>query len=233
MSAETAAKSEEIVIVSSTAVKDLMLALLPLFERASGRKVAISFQFAPTVAAKIKAGTQADLVVSPAPVIDELVQAGKLACRIDVFHSAIAMAVRAGAPRPDIGSADAFKRTLLAARSVAFSTGPSGALFTAVIERLGLSEALKARAVLVDGVPVGTVVASGKAEIGVQQLAELLPLSGIDIVGPLPAGLAEPIVYSSGVPGDAKDPDGARALLAFFASPETAPVIKAYGMQPA
>lgn len=233
MNPETAANSAEIVVVSSTAVQEMILALLPLFERASGRRVAISFQFAPAVAAKIKAGTDADLVVSPAPVIDELVRADKLLRRIDVFHSAIAVAVRAGAPKPDIGSADALKRTLHAARSVAYSTGPSGALFTAVIERLGLGEVLKAKAVLVDGVPVGTVVADGKAEIGVQQLAELLPLSGIDIIGPLPGGLAEPIVYSSGIPGDARDPDGARALLAFFASPEAAPVITAKGMQPA
>ena len=233
MSAESAAKSAEIVIVSSTAVRELMLALIPLFEGASGRKVTISFQFPPAVVSAIKAGAEADLVISPAPVIDELVQAGKLARRIDVFHSAVGIAVRAGVPRPDIGSAEALRRTLLAARSLACSTGPSGTMFAGVIERLGLTEALRSKTIRVDGVPVGAVVASGEAEIGVQQIAEFLPVAGIDIVGPLPPGLQEPIVYSSGLPDNAKDPDGARALLAFFASPEAAPVIKAKGMQPA
>jgi len=231
MSAESAAKSAEIVIVSSTAVKDLMLALLPLFERASGRKAAISFHLPPAVTARIKAGTDADLVISPSPVIDELVQAGKLVRRIDVFHSAIGIAVRAGAPRPEIGSAEALKRALLAARSLAYSTGPSGTLFTAVIEHLGLTEALRCKTIRVEGVPVGAVVASGEAEIGAQQIAEFLPVAGIDIVGPLPAGLQEVIVYSSGLTVNARDPDGARALLAFLASPEAVPVIKAKGMQ--
>jgi molybdate transport system substrate-binding protein len=225
--------SAEIIVVSSTAVKELLLALIPLFERATGRSVTISFQFPPAVVSAIKSGVAADLVISPATVIDELVRAGKLERRIDVFHSAVGIAVRAGAPQPDIGSVDAFKRTVLAARSLAYSTGPSGALFTAVIERLGLSEALKARAVLVDGVPVGAVVATGEAEIGVQQIAEFLPLSGIDVVGPLLPELAKPIAYSSGMPGNVRNPDGARALLAFLASPDAAPLIKAKGMEPA
>ena len=231
MSTKSAAKSTEIIIVSSTAVKDLMLALLPLFERRSGRKAAISFDLPPAVTVKIKAGTDADLVIAPAPVIDELVHAGKLVRRIDVFHSAIGIAVRAGAPRPDIGSAAALKRALLAARSVACSTGPSGTVFTAVIERLGLTEALRSKTIRVEGVPVGAVVARGEAEIGVQQIAEFLPVAGIDIVGPLPAGLQEAIVYSSGLTANARDPDGARAVLAFLASPEAVPVIKAKGMQ--
>ena len=172
----SAAKSAEIVIVSSTAVRELMLALIPLFEGASGRKVTISFQFPPAVVSAIKAGAEADLVISPAPVIDELVQAGKLARRIDVFHSAVGIAVRAGVPRPDIGSAEALRRTLLAARSLACSTGPSGTMFASVIERLGLTEALRSKTIRVDGVPVGAVVASGEAEIGVQQIAEFLPI---------------------------------------------------------
>ena len=147
--------------------------------------------------------------------------------------SRVGVAVRAGAAKPDIGTADALKAALLAAKTVAYSQGASGQHFVTVIARLGLIDALKPKTIIVQGRPVGAAVASGEAEIGVQQVAELLPVPGIDLVGPLPGDLQKIIVYAAGVPAKAKEPDAAKAFVKFLASETAVAVLKKKGMDPA
>ncbi len=141
--------------------------------------------------------------------------------------------MREGAPKPDIGTPEAFKAALLAAKSVAYSQGASGQHFATVIQRLGLVDALKPKTVIVQGKPVGAAVAAGEAEIGIQQVAELLPVKGITLVGPLPGDLQKIIPYSAGVSVKAKEAEAAKALIQFFFNPGSLSVLKKKGMEPA
>ena len=184
LTAASAASAADIVVVSAGAVKEVLDALIPQFERASGHKVTISFQSTAAVIAKMKDGASADLVFAPAEAVDEIIKAGKITgTRSDFIKSGTGVAVKAGAPKPDIGTPAAFKSTLLAAKSLAYSRGPSGQYFASVLERLGIAEQMKPKSVLIDGGPVGVIVAKGDAEIGVQQIAELLPVPGITYRG--------------------------------------------------
>ena len=233
--AATAASPADISVVGTAGpVPELMGALAPLFERASGHKVTIKIQGAPAIIEQVKAGADIDLVVAGSEVIDALVKDGHVATdnSAKFMLSRVGVAVRAGAPKPDIGSADAFKAALLAAKSVAYSQGASGQHFATVIQRLGLVDTLKPKTIIVQGKPVGAAVAAGEAEIGVQQVAELLHVPGIDFVGPLPGTLQEIIVYMAAVPTNAKEPEAARALMNFFSSDAAVPVIKQKGMAP-
>ena len=140
--------------------------------------------------------------------------------------------MRAGAPRPDIGSADAFRRAVLAARSVVYSTGPSGIYLAGLFQRMGIADAVNAKLRQVQGEPAGAVVACGDAEIGFQQICELMPVPGIDLVGPLPPEIQEITTFSAGVHVRAPAPEAARALARYFTSPEAAPVVRQKGMEP-
>ncbi|HXM82434.1 MAG TPA: substrate-binding domain-containing protein [Burkholderiales bacterium] len=165
--------------------------------------------------------------------MDDAAKAGKLAAgsRVTLARTGVAVAVRAGAPKPDIGSADAFRKSLLAAKSFAHSRGASGVHMAHVIERLGISEQMKPKTVIVDNGPVGAVVAKGEAEMGVQLMSELLPVAGIDIVGPLPAALQKMTVLVGGVYSGAREPAAAQALLKFLSADAALPVIRKKGME--
>ena len=143
------------------------------------------------------------------------------------------MAVRAGAPKPDVSSAEALKRAVMAAKSVVYSTGPSGVYLAGLFERMGIGDAVKAKLEVSQGEPAGAIVARGEAEIGFQQMSELLPVAGIDLIGPLPAEIQEITTFSAGIHVRAPQADAARELARFFKSPEAAPVIKRKGMEPA
>ncbi|HWN49273.1 MAG TPA: substrate-binding domain-containing protein, partial [Xanthobacteraceae bacterium] len=209
----SAAIAAEITVVSTAGpMPEMMGALVPMFEQASGHKVTIKFQGAPQTMNQLKEGASIDLVIAGDDVIDELVKNGAVGGSSKIMLSRVGVAVRAGAPKPDIGSADAFKAALIAAKSVAYSQGASGQHFATVIARLGLVDTLKSKTIIVQGKPVGAAVAAGEAEIGVQQVAELLPVSGIDFVGPLPGNLQKIIVYAAAVPVKAKEPEAATAL---------------------
>src|SRR6266540_2586418 len=234
--AATAASTAEISIVSTAGpMPEVMGALVPVFERASGHKVTIKFQGAPATINQLKEGATIDVVVAGTEVIDDLVKGGQVAAgnSAKIMLSRVGLAVRAGAPKPDIGSAEALKAALLAAKNVAYSQGASGQHFVTVIQRLGLVDALKPKTVIVQGRPVGAAVAAGEAEIGVQQVAELLPVAGIALVGPLPGDLQKIIPYSAGVPVKAKEPDAAKAFVRFLASEAAVSVFKQKGMDPA
>jgi molybdate transport system substrate-binding protein len=152
--------------------------------------------------------------------------------RVDLAKSGVAAAVRAGAARPDISSGEALKRAVLAAKSIVYSHGPSGVYLAGLFERMGIAEQLKPKVKLVQGEPAGAVVARGEAEIGFQQMSELLPVPGIDILGPLSADVQRITVFSAGLHVRAKAPDAAKALVKFITAPAAVPVIRKKGMEP-
>ena len=211
-------------VLCTNGLKTVMLDLAPAFERTSGTKLAITW------------GSAADLVILTAEAIDDLIKRGKVVAgsRVDLARSGIGIAVRKGASKPDIGSPDALKQTLLAAKSVAHSkTGMSGIYFPTVLARLGITDAMQSKIVMPEpGTPVGDVVAKGEAEIGVQQISELLPVAGVEVVGPLPATLQKITTFSAGIPSAAKEPDAAKALVTFVAK-EAQPLLGPKGLEPA
>jgi molybdate transport system substrate-binding protein len=187
-------------------------------------------------ARRVMAGEAFDVVVLAADAIDKLEAAGRIVAgsKVDLVTSGVAVAVRAGAPRPDIGSEDAMKRAVLAARSIGYSTGPSGVQLMKLFERWDVAEEIARRTVQAPpGVPVGTLVARGEVELGFQQLSELLNLDGIDLVGTLPPAVQIVTTFSAGVCSASAQPEAARALLAFMTSPETAAAKRRQGMEPA
>jgi molybdate transport system substrate-binding protein len=222
------------VVTTAGPLPEIMRVLVPPFEHLSGHEVSVKSEGAPAILKQIKDGANIDLVVAGSEVIDELLKAGRIAAdgSAKLMLSRVGVAVREGAPKPDISTPEAFKAALVAAKSVAYSRGASGRHFATVIERLGLVDVLKPKAVIVQGRPVAAAVAAGEAEIGIQQVAELLPVKGITLVGPLPDDLQKIIPYSAGVPVTAKEANGARALLHFFAYPGTLTILKQKGMQP-
>jgi molybdate transport system substrate-binding protein len=229
------AQAAEIKVLASGAVKEAYLELLPQFEQASGHKVAAEWLSTPDIRKRIAAGESADLVILADNATQELIQQGKLAAgsRISFAKSGIGVAVRAGAPKPDIGSAEALKRSLLAAKSVGYSAGASGIYLLGMFEKLGIADQVKAKAAHVKpGEPVGEVVARGEAEIGFQQVSELIHVKGIDYLGPLPAELQHVTVFSGGIPSAATQADAATALVHFLTAPAAAPRLKKHGLEP-
>jgi molybdate transport system substrate-binding protein len=223
-------------VLCTNGLKTVMLDLAPAFERTSGTKLAITWGSAAGLVKELEAGAAADLVILTAEAIDDLIKRGKVVAgsRVDLARSGIGIAVRKGASKPDIGSPDALKQTLLAAKSVAHSkTGMSGIYFPTVLARLGITDAMKSKIVMPEpGTPVGDVVAKGGAEIGVQQISELLPVAGVEVVGPLPATLQKITTFSAGIPSAAKEPDAAKALVTFVAK-EARPLLGSKGLEPA
>jgi molybdate transport system substrate-binding protein len=230
--AGAAAHAGEITVVASGGpLPDVMGTLVPMFESASGNKVKISFKAGPAINADVKQGA-ADLVITNTEVVDELGAGGDVAGngKTLLMISKIGIAVKAGAPKPDVSTPDKLKAALLAAKTVGYSQGASGQHFLTVIEKLGIADAVKAKAVIAQGRPVGAAIASGEAEIGVQQVAELRPVAGVDVLGELPAELQKQIPYSAGIATKAKDAADARALVTFLRTPAALDVLKRKGM---
>ena len=226
----------DIVVLSTIAFKEALHDLVPLFERESIHRVKVEFAGGPITAEKVRQGAAGDLFIGPSEFSDALLAEGKLVAgsRLPFARSGSAVAVRAGAARPPIDTAEQFKNALLAARTVSYSRGASGIQFLRVLERLGIADQVKAKLVSPKpGELVGSVVARGDAEIGVQQLSELLPVRGIDILGPLPPGLNAEIVYAASVLPQSTARAAAQAFVAFLRSPKAAGVIREKGMEPA
>ena len=223
-------------MLCTNGVKSLMLDVVSAFERTSGTRVVITWGATNSLLKDLEGGAGGDLAILTAEAIDDLISGGKVVAggRVDLARSGIGVAVRKGAKRPDIASPEALKRALLAAKSVAHSkSGMSGIYFPTVLARLGIADAMKAKIVIPDpGTPIGEVVAKGEAEIGIQQISELLPVAGIEIVGPLPAALQKITTFSAGVLTAAKEPDAAAALLKFVAA-EAPRLLKQKGLEPA
>jgi molybdate transport system substrate-binding protein len=228
------AQAAEIKVMMSAAFKAAYLELVPQFERATEHRVVTIGAPSFDIVARLKAGEVVDIVILAGAALDQLIKDGKIVAgsRADLAKSGVGLAVRAGAPKPNIGSADAFKQALLAAKSVAYSTGPSGVYLAGLFQRMGIADTLKPKIRQVKGEPVGAVVARGEADIGLQQVSELLPVAGIDFVGPLPPEIQEVTVFSAGLHVGAKEPEAAKALLKFLTAPAVAPVIRKTGMEP-
>ena len=223
-------------VLTSNSMHAVMDELVPQFERASGHRISISYDPAKLMLSRIRSGETADVAILGSSVIDELANEGLIApdTRVILARCGIGMAVRAGAARPDIGSVEAFKRTLLDAKSIAYTIdGASGMHFAGLIERLGIAENLKASARRRSGGLIGELVASGDAEIAIQQIPELMAVRGIDLVGPIPAELQKITVVAAGIFRAAREPHAARTLLAFLSKPIAAQVIRSKGLEPA
>jgi len=229
----------EIRVASSGGFKAAYLALVPAFESTTGFKVRTEWgsslgNAATSIPSRLRRGDPLDLVILSGDALDGLMAQGWIVAgsRVDLARSGIGVAVRAGASRPDIGTVDAFKRALLQARSIAHSSSASGVYLGSLLERLGIAAELAPKIRKVEGEPVGQVVARGEAEIGFQQVSELLPVAGTDYVGPLPAEIQEVTTFAAGIPVDAPRPEAARALVSFLTSPAAAPIISTCGMEP-
>jgi len=235
-----AAAAEEIRVMTSGAFTAAYLRLTPEFERSHHLKVATAYGAsmgnAPdSIPSRLDRGEPVDVVILAAPALDELIQHGKVVpgSRVDLVRSSIGMAVRKGAAKPDISSIDALKRTLLHAKSIAYSASASGVYLSQdLFQRLGIADRMKDKCKRIANEPVGAVVARGDAEIGFQQISELLPVRGIDYVGPLPSGAQKVTVFSAGIVVGANNPHAARALIEFLASPANARAIADTGLEP-
>lgn len=187
-------------------------------------------------ARRVQAGEPFDVVVLAADAIDKLITAGRVAAgsRTDLVRSSVAIAVRAGSPQPDIGSEEALRRAVLSARTLGYSTGPSGTALANLFARWGIADTVRERIVLAPpGVPVGELVAGGEVELGFQQLSELTRLPGIDVLGTMPPGTEILTMFSAGLCATSVQPEAVRALLAFMQSPAAADAKRRQGMEPA
>jgi molybdate transport system substrate-binding protein len=225
--------ANEIRVLSTIGMRTVVDALAPAFERQRGCVVTRVYDSSVALMQRIDAGESGDAAVFTAAAIDALIGQGKVAGRTDLTRSFVGIAVRKGAPRPDIATPAAFKHAMLAAKSIARSkTGASGLYFASLIERLGLVDALGPKMTVQDGI-VGRLAARGEVEIAVQQISELMQADGIDIVGPLPDELQSVTVFSAGAFTSSRARDLADAFVAELAAPAHAALIRERGMEPA
>lgn len=218
------------------ATKALLAELAQAYEQRSGCTVAIESVGGIDASRRVQAGEAFDVVVLASDAIDKLLAAGHLVAgsKVDLVHSGVAIAVRAGAPRLDVGSEAALRRAVLAARTIGYSTGPSGVQLAKLFEHWGIAAEIQARIVTAPaGVPVGALVARGEVELGFQQLSELMHLDGIDVLGPLPEAVQIVTTFSAGVGAASTQAYAAHALLDFMASPAAADAKQRQGMAPA
>lgn len=231
--------ADDVRVITSGAFTAAYRQLAPQFERTSTHRLITSFGASmgagpTTIPSRLERREPLDVVILAAPALDDLIARGLVAAgsRVDLVRSRIGMAVRAGAPKPDISSVEALTRTLLAAKSVGCSSSASGVyLSTELFPRLGIADAVKGKLRTSEG-PVGELVARGEAEIGFQQISELLPVAGIDYVGPLPPGAQRETIFAAGIVAGTRVREAARALIAFLASPAAAPTIRKTGLDP-
>jgi molybdate transport system substrate-binding protein len=216
------------------ATREVLGELAIEYQRATSQPVITEAAGGVDVAKRVQLGEAVDIVILASNAIEKLVAEGKLIAgsRVDLVKSGVAIAVRAGAPKPDISTEEAVKCAVLASKTLSYSTGPSGVYLENMFARWGILEAIRGRIVVpAPGVPVGTLVANGVAEIGFQQLSELQNLAGVEVVGPLPPAIQTITIFSGGVSANCNSPDAARALLDYMASPAAAGVKQRHGMQ--
>jgi molybdate transport system substrate-binding protein len=229
------AQAAEIQVLASNATKEAYLELVPQFEQTTGHKVTTTWSGTVDIKKRLAAGETYDVLIMAGPEIDEFIKQGKIVAgsRVDLAKSGVGVAVRAGAPKPDISSADGLKAALLSAKSIGYSQGPSGTYLVGLFQRMGIADAIRDKVkVSKVGQPVGNLIASGEAEIGFQQVSELLPVKGIEFLGPLPGSIQQITTFSGGLFAAAKQPEAAKALVTFLASPAATPVKKKHGLDP-
>jgi molybdate transport system substrate-binding protein len=232
------AEPVEVTVLTSVALTSALDELAPQFERATGNKLKIGYSLIADIKKRVLAGETADVIMLSRPAMDELSKLDKFApgSIADVAGTPVAVAVRAGAPKPDISSPDALKNALLAAKSIVYADpakgGASGVYFARVIDQLGIAEQLKPKTILVPGAQAADVVAKGEAEIGVGQASEIVPVSGAQLVGPLPEELGSMTLFTAAIGAGSKQAEAAKSLILFLTGPDAAAVLKAKGLQP-
>jgi molybdate transport system substrate-binding protein len=233
------AASAEIKVLTAGAFKQVLLALLPAFEQQTGHKVSVDNDTVGALAKRIEGGETFDLAVLTPAAVDDLARKGKFVAgsRKNLARVGVGVVVKEGAPKPDIGSVDAFKKALLAAKSVAYidpaAGGSSGIYVAGLLDKLGIAAEVKPKAKLIPGGAVAQHIANGEAELGIHQISEILPVKGATLVGPLPAEIQNYTVYAAGLGANAKESGAAKMLLDALSSPASAEVLKSKGMEPA
>src|SRR3954465_6690327 len=235
-----AASASEVRVMISGGLTAAYKALVPEFERATGHKVLTAYgpsmgTTTNAIPVRLDRGEPADVLIMVGYALDDLVKNGKAIAdsKIDLVKSPIAVAVKSGTPKPDISTADAVKRALLAAKTIAYSDSASGVyVSTEMFDKLGIKEAMQGKARKIPATPVGEIVAHGEAEIGFQQISELKPVEGIEIIGPLPDELQKITVFSAGIASASREAEAGKALIKFLASPAARAEIVKSGMDP-
>jgi molybdate transport system substrate-binding protein len=232
--------AQEVRVMISGAFTAAYDQVVPQFERATGNKVitsyGASFGNAPdSIPSRLQRGEPVDVLIIAADAVDDFVKQGKVTrgSRVDLVRSSIGVAVRKGSRKPDISSPEALKHALLEAKSIAYSASASGIyVSTELLQKLGIADQVLPKSRRIESERVGNVVARGDAEIGFQQISELLPITGIELLGPLPGSLQRVTVFSAGIASTAKSPDAARALIRFLQSSDVRPVVIKTGLEP-
>jgi len=233
------AASAEIKVLTAGAFKQVLLALLPAFEQQTGHKVSVDNDTVGALTKRIDGGETFDLAVLTPAAVDDLAPKGKFVAgsRKNLARVGVGVVVKEGAPKPDIGSVDAFKKALLAAKSVAYidpaAGGSSGIYVAGLLDKLGIAGEVKPKAKLIPGGAVAQHIANGEAELGIHQISEILPVKGATLVGPLPAEIQNYTVYAAGLGANAKESAAAKMLLDALSGPAGAEVLKSKGMEPA
>lgn len=228
------ASAAEIKVLASGATKDAVIELIPAFEKSSGHKVVTTWTGNANIKKQVAAGEVFDLVIVGSRSIDDFIADGKVApgSRVDLMKSGVGVGVRDGTAKPDIRSSDALRRTILAARSIGYSTGPSGTYVLSMFERMGIAEQVKPKLKQVpSGERIGAFINSGEAEIGFQQISELIHEPGVTYVGPLPPEDQNITVFSAGISSQAKQAEAAKELVKSLTSPAAVSIIRKHGME--
>jgi len=237
LAASSNAQAAEIKALITTAMDAAVVVLIPQFEKASGHKVSFSYDPSGGLARRLRGGEFADMILVASPELDKLIAEGKVVNRVDISRTGIGIAVKKGAPKPDVSTPEALKRTLLAAKSVGH-TAPAGGGITALhllrtFEKLGVAKEVAAKTKLAAGGPngrVSTLIVNGDVEIAFQQVSELMTNPDVEVIGMLPDELQQITINSAGLTSVAKEPDAAKALIQYLTSPEAMAVYKKTGL---
>jgi molybdate transport system substrate-binding protein len=230
------ANAAEIKIFTTRAIATVLDKVSPEFERTTGHRLHITTDIAIRLVQRIQAGESFDFLVASPGQIDELIKSGKIIpnTRTDLTRSGIGVEVRAGAPKPDISSVEAFKRTLLGAKSIAYlKEGQSGVYLASMLERLGIAETINSKVTRPEADLVSELVAKGDVELGMVVMTQIMTTPGVELVGPLPPEIQSYITFSAGVSAASREPEASRELIRFLRGPVALPVIKAQGMESA
>jgi molybdate transport system substrate-binding protein len=228
------AAAAEITVMASMGDVSGVRDLAPAFEKMTGHKVIVSFEPGNAMMQKINAGAPVDIATAAPEQIDQLIRQGKVVAgtRTDFAQAGVGIAVKAGAPKPDVSTVEAFKAAMLNAKSIGYSRILSGVVAAMAMEKAGIADQVKAKTKLIEGVPVAEAVARGEVEIGLQQINVIIPVAGAEYIGPLPNALQDTIKFSAGLLAASPQPEVARAFLRFIVSPEAGPLLRKSLMEP-
>jgi molybdate transport system substrate-binding protein len=238
ISSVTAGRAAELKVFASVALSSVLNELSPAYEKKTGDKLVITYRVAAELMKRMTDGEAVDVVILTRAMIDDLQKQNKVAAgsAVNIAGTPVSVVAKAGAPKPDISSVESFKQALLTAKSVSYSDpakgGLSGVVAQRAIERLGIATQMSGKTVLVGGAQAAVAVAKGEAELGIAQASEIVPVAGVQVIGPLPGDLASTTVFAGGIGADSASAESAKALIDFLAGREAAPPFKAHGFEP-